>query len=109
VTHALLNTTLTAEDGTSLGTGLDVIQLVEAVHGQIPGLGGDRKWMETHPERKATNPEVVASLVRKLSCPLRVFTSGSDRVSGARPVQQVALLPSPAGSPGGFGCSWWDP
>jgi hypothetical protein len=44
VTHALLNTTLTAEDGSSLGTGLDVIQLVEAVHGQIPGWGGDRQF-----------------------------------------------------------------
>lgn len=44
VTHALLNTTLTAQDGSSLGTGLDVIQLVEAVHGQIPGWGGDRQF-----------------------------------------------------------------
>jgi hypothetical protein len=44
VTRALLNTTLTAEDGSSLGTGLDVIQLVEAIHGQIPGLGGDRQF-----------------------------------------------------------------
>jgi hypothetical protein len=44
VTHALLNTTLTAQDGASLGTGLDLIQLVEAVHGQIPGLGGDRQF-----------------------------------------------------------------
>jgi hypothetical protein len=44
VTHALLNTTLTAQDGASLGTGLDLIQLVEAVHGQLPGLGGDRQF-----------------------------------------------------------------
>lgn len=44
VTHALLNTTVTAKDGSSLGTGLDVIQLVEAVHGQIPGWGGDRQF-----------------------------------------------------------------
>jgi hypothetical protein len=44
VTHALLNTPLTAQDGSSLGTGLDLIQLVEAVYGQIPGLGGDRQF-----------------------------------------------------------------
>jgi hypothetical protein len=44
VTHALLNTTLTAQDGSSLGTGLDLIELVEAVYGQIPGLGGDRQF-----------------------------------------------------------------
>jgi hypothetical protein len=44
VTHALLNTTLTTQDGSSLGTGLDLIQLVEAVYGQIPGLGGDRQF-----------------------------------------------------------------
>jgi hypothetical protein len=44
VTHALLNTTLTGQDGSSLGTGLDLIQLVEAVHGQLPGFGGDRQF-----------------------------------------------------------------
>ena len=44
VTHALLDTTLTTQDGSSLGTGLDLIQLVEAVYGQIPGLGGDRQF-----------------------------------------------------------------
>jgi hypothetical protein len=44
VTHALLNTTLTAQDGSSLGTGLDLVQLVEAVQGQIPGLRGDRQF-----------------------------------------------------------------
>jgi hypothetical protein len=44
VTHALLTTKLTAEDGKSLGTGLDLIQLVEAVHGQIPETRGDHQF-----------------------------------------------------------------
>jgi hypothetical protein len=44
VTHALLTTQLTAQDGTALGTGLDLVQLVEAVHGQLPDARGDRQF-----------------------------------------------------------------
>src|SRR5689334_19707662 len=44
VTHALLRTKLTADDGSSLGTGLDLVQLVEAVHGQIPNTRGDHQF-----------------------------------------------------------------
>lgn len=44
VTHALLRTKLTAEDGSSLGNGLDLVQLIEAVHGQIPNTRGDHQF-----------------------------------------------------------------
>jgi hypothetical protein len=44
VTHALLTSTLTASNGSSLGTGLDPVQLVEAVHGQITGVRGDHQF-----------------------------------------------------------------
>ena len=44
VTHALLTTKLTAENGKSLGTGLDLIQLVEAVHGEIRDTRGDHQF-----------------------------------------------------------------
>ncbi len=44
VTHALLTTKLTAENGEPLGTGLDLIQLVEAVHGQIAHARGDHQF-----------------------------------------------------------------
>ena len=44
VTHALLTTKLTAENGKSLGTGLDLIQLVEAVHGEIKDTRGDHQF-----------------------------------------------------------------
>jgi len=43
VTHALLTTQLTAQDGTALGTALDLVQLVEAVHGQLADARGDRQ------------------------------------------------------------------
>ncbi len=44
VTHALLTQKLTAEDGSSLGTGLDLIQMVEAAHGHLPGARGDHQF-----------------------------------------------------------------
>jgi hypothetical protein len=44
VTHALLTQKLTGEDGSSLGTGLDLIQMVEAAHGQLPGARGDHQF-----------------------------------------------------------------
>lgn len=44
VTHALLNTPLTAADGKKMGTALDLIQGLEQVAGQEPGAGGDRQF-----------------------------------------------------------------
>jgi hypothetical protein len=44
VTHALLTTKLTAENGEPLGTGLDLIQLVEAAHGEISDIRGDHQF-----------------------------------------------------------------
>lgn len=44
VTHALMKTTLTAGDGAKMGTALDVVELVEGVHGQIPNARGDHQF-----------------------------------------------------------------
>jgi hypothetical protein len=44
VTHALMTSTLTTAKGKSLGTALDLVQLVEAVHGQVPGVRGDHQF-----------------------------------------------------------------
>lgn len=44
VTHALLNTPLTAENGTSLGKALDLVEMVESAHGQLPGSRGDHQF-----------------------------------------------------------------
>ena len=44
VTHALLNTPLTNAAGKRPGTALDLVQLVEAAHGQIPEVRGDRQF-----------------------------------------------------------------
>jgi hypothetical protein len=44
VTHALSRSPLTAEDGTSLGTALSLIELVEGANGQIPGVRGDQQF-----------------------------------------------------------------
>jgi hypothetical protein len=44
VTHALMTTTLTDDSGTRLGDGLDLIERVDSVKGQVPGLGGDRQF-----------------------------------------------------------------
>jgi hypothetical protein len=44
VTHALMTTTLTDEAGASLGDGLELIERVDTVRGQVPGAGGDHQF-----------------------------------------------------------------
>jgi hypothetical protein len=44
VTHALLTSELTDEQGNSLGTALDLIDHVDTVHGQLEGVGGDHQF-----------------------------------------------------------------
>jgi hypothetical protein len=44
VTHALENTKLTSREGASLGSALDLVQLVEAVHGKVPHVRGDHQF-----------------------------------------------------------------
>ena len=44
VTHALLNSKLTSEDGKPMGTALDLIDLVERISGQVPHARGDRQF-----------------------------------------------------------------
>lgn len=44
VTHALMTTSLTADDGTVLGNALDIVRLVETVHGQVPNTRGDHQF-----------------------------------------------------------------
>jgi hypothetical protein len=44
VTHSLSQSTLTDEDGESLGTALDVVQAIETVHGMVPKSRGDLQF-----------------------------------------------------------------
>jgi len=44
VTNALMTTQLTDASGTTLGDGLDLIERLDAVRGQIPGASGDRQF-----------------------------------------------------------------
>ncbi len=44
VTHALAHSKLTDENGQSLGTALDLVEMVEAVHGRIPHTSGDNQF-----------------------------------------------------------------
>jgi hypothetical protein len=44
VTHALMTTPMTDTSGASLGDALDLVDRVDAVHGQIPGVSGDRQF-----------------------------------------------------------------
>lgn len=44
VTHALLSTKLTGPKGAPLGTALDLIELVEGVHGHVPDARGDHQF-----------------------------------------------------------------
>jgi hypothetical protein len=44
VTHALMTTPLTDASGASLGDGLDLIETVDTVRGQVPGASGDRQF-----------------------------------------------------------------
>ena len=44
VTHALMTTTLTDESGARLGDGLDLIERIDSVKGQVPGVGGDHQF-----------------------------------------------------------------
>ncbi len=44
VTHALMTTTLTDDAGARLGDGLDLVERVDSVRGQVPGVGGDHQF-----------------------------------------------------------------
>ncbi len=44
VTHALMNSTLTDEEGNDLGTALDLVNGVERIAGQYYGRGGDQQF-----------------------------------------------------------------
>jgi hypothetical protein len=44
VTHALMTTALTDGGGTRLGDGLDLIERVDTVNGQVSGAGGDHQF-----------------------------------------------------------------
>lgn len=44
VTDALMTTELTDKDGASLGTALELVRMVETVHGQIRGTSGDHQF-----------------------------------------------------------------
>ncbi len=44
ITHALMTTPLTDGSGASLGDGLDLIERIDAVRGQVPGSAGDRQF-----------------------------------------------------------------
>jgi hypothetical protein len=44
VTHALLKTNLTDEQGKSIGNALSLVKLVETVHGEIPKTRGDQQF-----------------------------------------------------------------
>jgi len=44
VTHALLSTKLTGPKGAPLGTALDLVELVEGVHGHVPDARGDHQF-----------------------------------------------------------------
>lgn len=44
VTDALMMTELTDKEGASLGTALDLVRMVETVHGQIRGTSGDHQF-----------------------------------------------------------------
>src|SRR5262249_22855507 len=44
VTHALLNTKLKSKDGQSLGTALDLMEVIDDIAGEEPGPRGDREF-----------------------------------------------------------------
>ncbi|HEU0006604.1 MAG TPA: hypothetical protein VFS12_11490 [Terriglobia bacterium] len=44
ITHALMNTKLTSKDGRSLGTALDLIDILEDIAGEEQGTRGDRQF-----------------------------------------------------------------
>jgi hypothetical protein len=44
VTHALMNSKLTSQDGRSLGTALDLIDIVDDIAGEEPGARSDRQF-----------------------------------------------------------------
>jgi hypothetical protein len=44
VTHALMNTKLTSQDGRSLGTALDLIDILDDIAGEEQGARGDRQF-----------------------------------------------------------------
>ncbi|HET9270021.1 MAG TPA: hypothetical protein VFO31_17720, partial [Vicinamibacterales bacterium] len=94
VTHALITTTLTDDAGARLGDGLDLIERVDAVKGQVPGVGGDRQFRMY----ALLTTDAVATLERS-----REFRRGADntvyhrgypinfRAQGGTPSIQISI------------------
>jgi hypothetical protein len=94
VTHALMTTTLTDSAGTRLGDGLDLVERVDTVKGQVPGAGGDHQFRMY----VLLRPEAVAMLERS-----REFKRGADntvfhkgypinfRAQGGTPSIQISI------------------
>ena len=60
VTHALMNTKLTSKDGQSLGTALDLVDVLDDIAGEEPGTRGDRQfrvYVYLKPKAQATLEE----------------------------------------------------
>jgi hypothetical protein len=96
VTHALMTTKLTREDGSSLGDGLMLVERVEAVRGEVPGARGDHQFRMY----VRLTPEAVDQLEQS-----REFKRGVDntiyhkgypinyRAQGGTPSIQVSIAP----------------
>jgi hypothetical protein len=94
VTHALMTTTLTREDGTSIGDGLTLIERLEAVRGEVAGAAGDHQFRIY----VRLTPEAVARLEQS-----REFKRGVDntiyhkgypinyRAQGGTPSIQISI------------------
>jgi hypothetical protein len=96
VTHALLATSLTRQDGTFMGDALGLIERVEAVRGEVAGASGDRQFRIY----VRLTPDAVTQLAQS-----REFKRGIDntvyhkgyptnyRAQGGTPSIQVSIAP----------------
>jgi hypothetical protein len=96
VTHALMTTALTREDGTPIGDALSLVERIEALRGEVAGAAGDRQfriYVRLTPEGQA---QLAASREFKRGVDNTVFHKGyptNYRAQGGTPSIQVSIAP----------------
>jgi hypothetical protein len=94
VTHALLNTTLTDEAGKTMGKAIDLVEMIESIHGQVQGLSGDKQFRLYVLLRKDAVDKLYACREFKRGADNSVFHKGypiNFRQDGGAPSIQFSM------------------
>lgn len=94
VTHALSRTSLTTSSGKSLGTALDLVDMVERVAGNVPGTRGDEQFRVWVYLKRGATGKLYASREFKRDRDNTVFHIGyplNFRETGGAPSIQISV------------------